>query len=28
MVGYRGTKCRFTVDAQTGAILQEGYIPR
>ncbi len=24
----RGTKARFTIDAETGAILAEGYIPR
>ena len=24
----RGTKTRFTIDAQTGAILAEGYLPR
>ncbi len=26
--GHRGTKARFTVDAATGRILEEGYIPR
>ena len=26
--GKRGTKARFTIDAATGAILDEGYIPR
>jgi hypothetical protein len=26
--GMLGTKARFVVDAQTGAILSEGYIPR
>jgi hypothetical protein len=26
--GKRGTKARFVVDATTGAILSEGYIPR
>ncbi len=24
----RGTKARFTIDAETGAILAEGYLPR
>jgi hypothetical protein len=24
----RGTKARFTVDAKTGEIIEEGYIPR
>lgn len=24
----RGTKARFTIDAETGAVLSEGYIPR
>jgi hypothetical protein len=24
----RGTKTRFTIDANSGAILEEGYIPR
>lgn len=24
----RGTKARFTIDAESGAVLQEGYIPR
>lgn len=23
----RGTACRFTIDAETGSILDEGYIP-
>ena len=26
--GNLGTKTRFVIDAKTGAILQEGYIPR
>lgn len=26
--GMLGTKARFTIDAETGAILEEGYIPR
>jgi len=26
--GKRGTKARFVIDAETGAILSEGYIPR
>jgi uncharacterized membrane protein YkoI len=26
--GMRGTKTRFTIDAKTGEILSEGYIPR
>lgn len=26
--GRRGTKARFTIDAQTGEIISEGYIPR
>jgi hypothetical protein len=26
--GNRGTKARFTVDAVTGELLSEGYIPR
>ena len=26
--GRRGTKARFTIDAATGRILSEGYIPR
>lgn len=26
--GKRGTKARFTIDAKTGEILSEGYIPR
>ena len=26
--GHRGTKARFTIDAQTGEILSQGYIPR
>lgn len=26
--GKRGTKARFTIDGETGAILNEGYIPR
>ncbi len=26
--GRRGTKARFVIDAETGAILDEGYIPR
>jgi hypothetical protein len=26
--GKRGTKARFVIDAATGAILSEGYIPR
>lgn len=26
--GNRGTKARFVIDATTGAILSEGYIPR
>jgi hypothetical protein len=26
--GKRGTKALFTVDAKTGAIISEGYIPR
>lgn len=24
----RGTKARFTIDAETGVVLSEGYIPR
>jgi hypothetical protein len=26
--GHRGTKARFVIDAATGAILSEGYVPR
>ena len=26
--GMRGTKARFTIDAQTGEVLDEGYLPR
>jgi hypothetical protein len=26
--GMRGTKTRFTIDAKTGEIISEGYIPR
>jgi hypothetical protein len=26
--GKRGTKARFVIDAKSGAILEEGYIPR
>jgi hypothetical protein len=26
--GMRGTKSRFTIDAKTGEIISEGYIPR
>lgn len=26
--GFLGTKARFVVDAKTGAILSEGYVPR
>lgn len=26
--GMLGTKARFMIDAETGAVLQEGYIPR
>jgi hypothetical protein len=26
--GMRGTKTRFTIDAETGEIIEEGYIPR
>jgi hypothetical protein len=26
--GIRGTKARFTIDAKTGEILSEGYVPR
>jgi uncharacterized membrane protein YkoI len=26
--GMRGTKARFTIDAKTGEIISEGYIPR
>jgi hypothetical protein len=26
--GMRGTKTRFTIDAETGEVLQEGHIPR
>jgi hypothetical protein len=26
--GQRGTKARFVIDAATGSILSEGYIPR
>lgn len=26
--GNRGTKARFVIDAETGEILSEGYIPR
>jgi len=26
--GNRGTKARFSIDAETGAIVSEGYIPR
>jgi hypothetical protein len=26
--GMRGTKARFTIDAKTGEILSEGYVPR
>lgn len=26
--GQRGTKARFVVDAETGAVVSEGYIPR
>lgn len=26
--GHRGTKARFTIDAQTGEIMSQGYIPR
>lgn len=26
--GMRGTKARFVIDAQTGMILSEGYVPR
>ncbi len=27
-VGHKGTKARFTIDATTGAVLSEGFIPR
>ncbi len=26
--GRRGTKARFVIDAETGAVIDEGYIPR
>jgi hypothetical protein len=26
--GMRGTKARFVIDAETGKVLSEGYIPR
>lgn len=26
--GNRGTKARFAIDAETGQVLEEGYVPR